>query len=236
MRDCTPYAVVHSAVESLAETGFLLDQGRIGPEEAFASYVRVRGRTLEHCRTSGGGLVDLDCKLSPLAPVLLQHFPSLRFAVVLREPLSFVASGMARGYFRDHHPQALGHLVGPGPGAQVDAVPDIDPMSQAMAIAHFWNRIACIAQGVHAGAEDRVVLLDMPSLFRSRTAVRERLEPLGLRVDSARLDAYGSFEQRKNANRAAPLQPFDIEAVAPALRQLAFEGLSTRFLEGCGLA
>jgi hypothetical protein len=233
---CTPHPVIHAQTGSLAEIGFLRDRGSIGTDEAFGAYLHARLRVFAHCLAAGCGLIDLDCKISPLAPVLMDRLPGMRFAVALRDPIAFVRSGIARGYFHDLDPQVHGHLctsvsaepagLGPQPGVR----------ERALLIARFWNRVARIGQALHASSPSRVVLLNMPAMFSSRSETASTLGGLGLHVDRRRLNAYSNFDHVKNANPVRVRPPDEIGNLESEVRQVALESIAAEFLAGCGIS
>ena len=231
----TRHAVIHSQVGSLGEIGYLLNHGRINDAEAFGAYLHARARALEFCHSSGCGLVDLDCKISPMVPGLMRRFAEMRCVVVLRDPLAFVKSGMARGYFRSLHPQLLGHLSDPSRGEFAISGSDLDDQSQARMIAWFWNRVAVLAQAVHEENPQRVSLLDMNAMFGSRSTFGARMSSLGLSVNMHRLASYRGFDQVKNANVKSFHTSFNVTEIASEIYRIAYTGLSCDFIAQCGL-
>jgi hypothetical protein len=233
---CTPHPVIHAQTGSLAEIGFLRDRGAIGTDEAFGAYLHARLRVFAHCLAAGCGLMDLDCKISPLAPVLMDRLPGMRFAVALRDPTAFVLSGIARGYFRSLHPQVHGHLCASVSAEPAGLGPQPGVREQALLIARFWNRVARIGQSLHASSPSRVVLLNMPLMFSSRSETASVLSSLGLHVDLRRLNAYSTFGDVKNANQEREKPPDEIGNLESEIRQVALESIAADFLARCGIS
>jgi len=231
----TRHAVIHNQVGSLAEVGYLLDQGRLTSQEALGAYLQVRARALEYCHVAGCGLVDLDCKISPLLPTLMNRFPEMRCAVVLREPLAFVQSGLARGYFRHLNPQLYGHLTDTSGAWSCEAASRLAAPARAIMIARFWNKIAMLAQSVLMKHPNRVELMNVRASFASRGDTEAFLGSIGLSVDHRRLSAYREFGRVKNANAATQGFNPELGEVVAEIYRVAWQGLSSDFLARCGL-
>lgn len=231
----TRHAVIHNQVGSLAEVGYLLDQGRLTSQEALGAYLQVRARALEYCHVSGCGLVDLDCKISPVLPTLLNRFSEMQCAVVLRDPLGFVQSGLARGYFRHLNPQLYGHLTDTSGTWSCEAASRLGVPARAIMIARFWNKVALLAQSVRTEHPNRVKLMRMRAMFASREETEAFLGSIGLSVDHRRLTIYRDFDRIKNATSATRSPHTDLADVVAEIYRVAYQGLSPDFLAGCGL-
>ena len=140
-----------------------------------------------------------------------------------------------RGYFTERHPQQMGHLVPTSDGAQTHAVPTLDLVSQTIAIARFWNRIARYACAVHDAVPERVSIASVSELFHSRESVVKFLGSLGLESDSNRVASYAGFEIRKNTNAGDRLSSSELNALEFDLRAIAYDKVPRPFLSRCGL-
>ena len=136
--------VCHATPKTLAEPGYLLDRNLISHDEALGAYRFSRGDFLATAEHLNRYYIDLDCKVSPLAFALSSAYDKCKFLVMLRDPISFIKSGINRGYFIDKDPRSWGHL-------------DSHPVDlslpreewQIYKIASFWRSLATLLSLIH---------------------------------------------------------------------------------------
>ena len=224
----SPCGVVHASRPTLAEIGFLLDQGSIGPSVAEGAYLQSRMEWRSRCALAERAFVDLDCKNSPLAPMLLDRYPGMRFLVMLREPKDFILSGVNRGYFRTKIPRDWGHLCDSQVSDGLSCDPEMPVAEQAIRVALFWNRIASIAHAAVERAPERTLVISVRRLFESEEYVGSVLTEANLPFSGPRLETYSEFGRVKNANPPTRLS-IDPVVIAEA-SQVAVSGLAEEFL------
>lgn len=196
----TDAGVLHASNPTLARAGFMQDQGLITEDVAYGAYLQSRQTDIETCLAEGRVFFDLDCKNLPLSVTLARRNPNSKFLVMIREPQSFISSGLARGYYRSKDPWKWGHLMKRDNAQDFARKPRLTLQAQALKIAWFWNRSALYAQEVSEQFPDRVVFANPAELFSDKGIVATAVEAVGVGVDRAALDKYESFSKAVNAN------------------------------------
>lgn len=229
------YGVVHASRPTLSRVGFLFDQGLISADEAWGAYFHSRAEMLEDCAESQRPLVDLDCKNSPMARVVLERNQNARCFVMLREPKRFILSGLSRGYFQTCIPYEWGHLAPNGYALSFQNNPGIPLTEQAELVAYFWNRVALLAQDTVTSHPNRTAIFPVEEMFASRTVTHAKLSEAGLIVDKALLTRYSKFGEPRNSTSQRKFSSANLELDWVRLRTLALDGLDNAFMEKAGL-
>ena len=96
--------------------------------------------------------------------------------MILRNPVSFVKSGIVRGYFLDKNPQVWGHLE--------PVKPDVGVFSpknkQVFKIASFWHGIAKMSQKMRDRYPSRVFTVNSSTMFKDAQVVNSLLNWLSI--------------------------------------------------------
>lgn len=229
------YGVVHTTRPTLSRAGFLLDQGLLSPQEAWGAYFQSRAELLETCAESQRPLVDLDCKNSPLARVILERNQNAHCFVMLRQPKAFILSGLYRGYFRTLVPYEWGHLAPGGYHSCFRTNQDINLTQQAGLVAYFWNRVALLAQDTVNSHPTRTSIFPVEEMFASRMVTHSKLSEAGLIVDTELLTRYSKFGQQRNSTLQRRVNSGKLELDWDRLLSVALNGLDDAFIEKAGL-
>lgn len=228
--ETTDAYVCHATPTTLARAGYAYHHHRISEQRALCLYRRSRARFLAMAQRDDRHFIDLDCKVTPLVPVLARHYPHCKFVIALRDPVSFVKSGVRRGYFLNKSPRAWGHL-------EDHAIDQSRPLLewQIYKIASFWNSVARLAQECFVADPHRTHVLPCPAMFADPHCIAECLD--WLELDHAPLAGSQAFHAVANANRgAAPLSEAQVSLLRSAeLSAFSLAGLSDDFLQRCGL-
>jgi len=175
--EATNAFICHASPKTLSEVGYLFDRSLISEEEALGAYRFSRLDYLSYASMKQRAFVDLDCKNSPIAQVVAKSYPNCRFIVILRNPISFIKSGIIREYFLAKNPQAWGHLEPSSlDGDAFLAAEDV----QIYKIASFWRRIARLSQQFRDEAPSRVLIVDSSAMFKDAKVVNSLLEWLSI--------------------------------------------------------
>jgi hypothetical protein len=223
--------VCHATPKTLAETGYLLDKCLISEDEALGAYRHSRADFLLLAEKARCSYVDLDCKVSPLARVIARAYDKCKFLIALRNPVSFVKSGIVRGYFADKDPCAWGHLE----SLEVNASLPREEW-QIYKIAAFWRSIALLSDSMLTAYPDRVYVLNTRVMFAEPTELSRLFNWLNL--NHADLDACKWFGKRVNANRSAtPLTPVQQSLLdSKEIERYCFDSLSSKLIEMSGFS
>jgi len=237
MCEQTNVPVVHSTPKTLAELGYYFNRGLISREEALGAYRFSRSSFLQFAASVGRTFVDLDCKNTPLVPVLADAYPNAKFLVAIRGLDRFVKSGVSRGYFHSMDPVFWGHLepIAAVPSEQL-IFPDLDAkQNQVLKIARFWHAIASIAFEMYTLMPERVVLMDVNKAFRNHLYCQSVFANLGLvPCDLTRSHAFRHCSNRNKTN--VPLSDSQIALLQSEEFQNVFKrGFGSEFSEAAGL-
>ena len=231
LREASQAFVVHSTPKTLAEPGYLFDRGSISKEEALGAYRYSRADFLFLAEQTGSIYVDLDCKVSPFARIVANSYSSCKFLVLLRNPIFFIASGIARGYFRVKQPRAWGHLE------SID-VNEYLPFEewQIYKIAAFWRSIALLSDSMLDAYSDRVYVMNTQAMFSGFFELTLFLDWLDL--DHGKLSRCKSFHRSVNTNRSvSTLTSFQKSILASKeLKNYCLDSLSSQLIEKCGFS
>lgn len=227
--ETTNSLVCHATPKTLAEPGYLLDQCLISEEQALGAYRNSRAEFLFLAEKAGCAYIDLDCKVSPLAKVIARAYDHCKFLVVLRNPISFIKSGITRGYFLDKNPCAWGHLE----SCDVDLSLPREEW-QIYKIASFWRSIALMSDSVLASYSERVYVLNSRAMFADPSELSNLLGWLGLSHSS--LTNCKSFSARANANRSVkPLSSFQQSLLfSEELKSYCLNSVSSKLINMSG--
>ena len=228
--DLTNAFVCHASKPTLAEPGYLFDRGFISDEEMLGSYRASRCHFLSLADVCKRHYIDLDCKNSPAISVLANHYPMCKFLIMIREPISFVTSGIYRGYFADHNPRSWGHLE----SIDVDIYSTPEEL-QIYKIAAFWRRIALISDHFITSSPHRAYVLNVSKMFSQSSIVHHLFDWLNLPVTDPVLSS--KFRKRINSNshswQLSPLQTSILSS--SSFRDFCFNGISEPLLELSGI-
>ncbi|MCP9941485.1 hypothetical protein KBY70_03580 [Cyanobium sp. ATX 6E8] len=229
--EATNSLVCHATPKTLAEPGYLLDQCLISEDEALGAYRNSRADFLLLAEKARCSYVDLDCKVSPLARVIAKAYDKCKFLIALRNPVSFVRSGIVRGYFAEKSPCVWGHLE----SCEVNASLPKEEW-QIYKIAAFWRSIALLSDSMLTEYPDRVYVLNTRAMFSESTELRRLLNWLDL--SHSNLDACKWFGKRVNASRSArPLTPVQQSLLdSKELERYCFNSLSSKLIEMSGFS
>lgn len=228
--DASDCLVCHASARTLSEVGFLYHNGSINADEALGAYRFSRGLFLGIAEKEDRAYIDLDCKNSPLALPLSQSYPECKFIVLLRDPISFIKSGLNRGYFVEKHPQAWGHLYR-GDMLQWRAISEAD---QIYKIAAFWNSVALVAHDLFLRVPERVHVVSVSNMFEDPLVVQKIMSWLG--IDGRSPIDCRTFKNKANLSRSK-LCISNIQASvlgSDQLRASCFDGLNSEFLGQLG--
>ncbi len=227
--ETTNSLVCHATPKTLAEPGYLLDQCLISEDEALGAYRNSRADFLLLAEKARCSYVDLDCKVSPLARVIARAYDKCKFLIALRNPVSFIKSGITRGYFVDKNPCAWGHLE----SFEVSASLPREEW-QIYKIAAFWRSIALLSDSMLTAYPDRVHVLNTRAMFAERSELSRLFSWLNL--NHASLDGCKSFGKRANANRSEiQLTPVQQSLLASKeIKRYCFDSLSGKLIEMSG--
>ncbi len=223
--------VFHATPKTLAEPGYLLDRGLISEDEALGAYRYSRADFLFLAEQSGSIYIDLDCKVSPFARVIADFYNSCRFLILLRNPISFIRSGIARGYFGVKNPRAWGHLE------SFEVSSSLPPEEwQIYKIAAFWRSIALLSDSMLNLYSGRVYVMNTRVMFTESSELARFLNWLDL--DHGNLSSCKSFHRIVNANRPIKLLTPVQQAVLSSnfLVDYCFDSLSSQLIEKCGFS
>ena len=150
----TPELITHSRIvyESQAETkqGF-----ELGVEMA-------RYELIMHAYLTHRQYVETNNRITFFAEALLSVFPQARFIHLVRNPASFVRSGIRRGYYTGRTLHDAGRIV-----PRSDAVP-WPTMSQLEKVAWLWNETNQYIEDFKAtSCGDRILLVRAEDMFGS---------------------------------------------------------------------
>jgi len=188
--------ICHSSPKTLSEVGYLFDRSLISDEEALGAYRFSRSDYLSCSYIMQRAFVDLDCKNSPLVKVIARAYPNSQFVVMLRDPISFVKSGIVREYFIRKNPQAWGHLEASSlDGVALQTAEDV----QIFKIASFWRRIARLSQQCRDENPSRVFIIDSSAMFRDANVVKSLLEWLA--IDHQEVARSRAWSKIANSNK-----------------------------------
>ncbi|OOE73671.1 hypothetical protein [Salinivibrio sp. ML290] len=100
----------HAPKPCLATLGSLIWDSEVDEKCAQWCYFSAREKYLIDSYKKNIPFVDGDCKNLPLLPSLSEFFPRSKFLHITRNPVSFIVSGLNRGYFKNKDPVFWGHL------------------------------------------------------------------------------------------------------------------------------
>ncbi|MDA8909481.1 hypothetical protein N9I09_01005 [Pontimonas sp.] len=226
--------VVHATRPTLASVGFMLDQQMINADEAWGAYLSSRLGLLQRCYERRKALIDLDCKNSPLAGALLARNPNSRCLVMLRSPVDFIRSGLARGYFRSKSPFEWGHLTSVGYDSMFASNTSLSVNQQALMIAFFWNRTAQLAQELKLKHPERVHLIRVNNMFSSPDYLADALRVAGITISRESVLELNDFYKPKNGAKST-LRSGTLGIAWTEVLQRAMDGLDSDFVERIGL-
>ncbi|TLP61164.1 MULTISPECIES: sulfotransferase [Pseudomonas] len=161
---------VHAPLPWLASTGHAYHQGALSSEAAFAAFYAARETYLKSAFERDLMFFDGDCKNLPLAPAIAHYMPNAKFLHVVRNPKSFIKSGLARGYYENKSPEMWGHLSAP-----------IELDGQIEKIAYFWDEANLIAEQMKADlGPARVQTLIADEMFAEQGVILRAFDAIGL--------------------------------------------------------
>lgn len=185
----------HAPKPWLATIGYLYHQKLISSDAARYAFYVSREKYLKQAFEYNKVLLDGDCKNLPLLMDISALMPNSSFIHLVRDPESFVKSGISRGYYKEVPSQIWGHLE-----ERVDTG-TINFERQVEKIAWFWNEANKIAESVKAEVgSNRVVTIVSNQMFRRSMIIAEALDVLGLQREirlSSNVKLEKSNSQRK---------------------------------------
>lgn len=168
-KNATMYSV-HAPLPWLASTGYACHQGKLSGEAAFAAFYSARESYLKSAFERDLVFFDGDCKNLPLTPAIAAYMPNAKFLHVVRNPRSFIKSGLARGYYSNKSPEMWGHLSSP---TALDG--------QIEKIAYFWNEANVIGEKMKAElGPQRIQTIVADEMFAEQKVILSSFEAVGL--------------------------------------------------------
>lgn len=231
MLEITQAFVCHASPKTLSEVGYLFDRSLISEEEALGAYRFSRSDYLSCASMKQKAFVDLDCKNSPLTQVVARAYPNCKFIVILRNPVSFIKSGIARDYFLSKNPQAWGHLE----PSTLDGVASLAAEDvQIFKIASFWRRIARLSQQCRDENPSRVFIVDSSAMFRDEKVVSSLLKWLA--IDHQEVARSGAWSKIANSNKKrVALSSNQVKLLeSELLYDFCVDGLDSEFIATTG--
>ena len=228
--DCSNSALIcHASPRTLAEPGYLFNQGLISDSEALGAYRYSRSFYLKYTSVLKKCFFDLDCKNTPLAPVIAANYENCKFVILIRDPIDFIKSGINRGYFRSKDPQAWGHLE----EFPVDFVQESSDEWQVFKIASFWRSIALLSQEMLINHPELTIALDCRRMFTDVGVVNGLLDWLAIKYLPYKSTFYG---KKANASKSfALLSTNQLNLLSSSeIRDFCLDGLSNDFISSCG--
>ena len=228
--DLTNAFVCHASTPTLAEPGYLFDRGFISDDEMLGSYRSSRCHFLSLAELTKRHYIDLDCKNSPAASVIANHYVNCKFLIMIRDPFSFVTSGIFRGYFLDHNPRSWGHLESIDLGLY--STPE---ELQIYKIAAFWRRIALISDNLILSHPHRTYVLNVSKMFSHSPIVQDLFSWLELPLLDPTLSS--KFYKRININsRSWKLSPLQTSILSSStFRDFCLTGITDHLLQSSGI-
>jgi len=187
---------IHAPQPWLASLGYLYFQEHLSSQSVQYGYYVARERYLFEAYQREQVFLDGDCKNLPLTLALAELMPAARFLHIVRKPESFIASGLARGYFKSKPPQLWGHLA----EGLILPNPEITLEQQIAYIAKFWNIANGIAEEAKQLLGKRVTTLIAESMFDNPESVVRSLEALELDCTLTTESAYQVAHLNKQAH------------------------------------
>lgn len=160
---CEDLHSVHEPLPHLLTESFLYYSNAVGDDEFWRSVVaEARDWRLRDAYRAGRNWFETNNRLTFLAPILAAHYPRSRFIVLVRHPVAFAESALARGYYAEH-PWDFARIV---PRETDPAAMSWDSMSQLEKIGWLWRATYQTADDVVATLEPhRSLLLKAEDLF-----------------------------------------------------------------------
>jgi Sulfotransferase family len=200
----------HAATPWLASTGYAYHQDRISGESARQAYYSCREQYLLKAYESKRTFLDGDCKNLPLLPELAKLLPNAKFIHVVRQPESFILSGLARGYYSNFPEELWGHLA---PTAPLET-----ELNQTEKIAYFWNEANVIAEKMKQElGTARVATLISEHVFARPSLIFDALDQLSVTYNKSEQARYTI--EHLNKQNANPQYKADNSEILSAIKQ-----------------
>jgi hypothetical protein len=234
MLEITNAFVCHASPKPLSEVGYLFDRSLISEEEAIGAYRFSRSVYLSYSYIKQKAFVDLGCKNSPLFQVIAKAYPSSKFIVILRDPISFIKSGIAREYFISKNPQAWGHLEPSSLDGDGDAFLAAEDV-QIFKIASFWRRIARLSKQCRDENLSRVYIVDSSAMFRDPKVVSSLLDWVA--IDHQEVAKSSAWAKIANSNKKrVALSSSQVKLLeSDLLYNFCVDGLDSEFIAATGI-
>ena len=229
--DLSKIYLCHSSRLSLASTGYLYDQSLISDSEIIGAYRHSRSHFLSLSSFNNSPYIDFDCKLSPISPVIASFYPNSMFLALLRDPISFIISGLRRGYFLNMSPLSWGHLE----SIPVDSSLPFQEW-QIFKIAAFWRSIALVADAMINLYPERVFVLNCSKMFSDPSQLSSFLSWFNL--SHKPVTTSTCYTRKYNASDLSvfTLSPSQKSLLSsPRLIDFCFDSLSTTLLNRSGI-
>ena len=228
--DTTNSFVCHSTNPTLAEVGYLFYKKQLTTPEVLGAYRQSRSKFHALSNLNDRYFIDLDCKNSPFASVIADHYPGSKFLIMLRDPIDFIRSGLNRGYYISRNPVAWGHL-----DADCDQFISKDPsVSQIYKIAFFWNALANLACEFYLRDIDRSYILPIDKMFQDPSVVADLLAFLNI-AHKQPLKSRCFSNVRNQSRKFLDLSESQQECLqSKTLSDFCFRGMPNSFLHSCG--
>ena len=186
--------VIHAAPETLAEQSYLYYQNKITSNEVIGAYRQLRSIPIDLSKYYKRDLFDLDCKNTPIIEPLNISYPQIRFLILIRNPISFIKSGLQRGYYTKSNPKVMGHLEYLDNQIYKDC--NDKEEIQIYKIASFWKIIVQMAHKINSNNRKRCFILKTDQMFKDISEIKKMLEFFGIKFDN-KID---NFNLKKRIN------------------------------------
>jgi hypothetical protein len=168
----------HAPKPWLATIGYLFHRKLISSDAARYAFYVSREKYLKQAFEYNKVLLDGDCKNLPLLKEISDLMPNSSFIHLVRNPESFVKSGISRGYYKDVPSQIWGHLEERVGNAAISFKRQVEK------IAWFWNEANKIAESIKAEVgPKRAVTIVSDKMFMRPKIIAEALDVLGLQKE-----------------------------------------------------
>lgn len=168
INDNTNAYAVHKPKVTNQIVANLFHKNLITKESAFWSYLSSRESYLVKAYSNKTLFVDGDCKYLPIVPVISEMCPNSKFIHLVRDPKSFIISGLNRGYFKSKPSDFFGYLDNEKATTQIEK------------IASFWNEANIIAESLKSElGKKRVLTMKSEDMFNNSLLIVDSFKSFG---------------------------------------------------------
>lgn len=197
LQKSTDLFALHAPKPWMASIGYRRYFEKVSKESAFWSFYATREKYLQFAYDRKKIFVDGDCKNLPLLEDIAEFMPNAKFIHIVRNPKSFIKSGLKRGYFSEKSAELWGHLSRREHGSD-----KLNVMERAKCIAEFWQISNEIADRIKLNLpENRFVSIKAEDMFKDGCCISSALNKIHL-GGSLKEELKGVLKVRnKNSNK-----------------------------------